>query len=99
MRVVAASDWVIDIGPGAGDEGGRIVAAATPADLAASPGTAPQSTWLNFFPCGRHTVAFLHGLREGAQGFARPAGPWNNKIRTTPPSPAEGGGDEGTVNL
>ena len=25
MRVVAASDWVIDIGPGAGDEGGRIV--------------------------------------------------------------------------
>ena len=23
MRVVAASDWVIDIGPGAGDEGGR----------------------------------------------------------------------------
>ncbi|MEP6549484.1 MAG: excinuclease ABC subunit UvrA, partial [Gammaproteobacteria bacterium] len=24
MRVVAGSDWVIDIGPGAGDEGGRI---------------------------------------------------------------------------
>ena len=28
MRVVAGSDWVIDIGPGAGDEGGRIVASA-----------------------------------------------------------------------
>ena len=27
MRVVAASDWVIDVGPGAGDEGGRVVAA------------------------------------------------------------------------
>ena len=27
MRVVAGSDWVIDLGPGAGDEGGRIVAA------------------------------------------------------------------------
>ena len=27
MRVVAGSDWVIDIGPGAGDEGGRIVRA------------------------------------------------------------------------
>jgi excinuclease UvrABC ATPase subunit len=26
MRVVAASDWVIDMGPGAGDQGGRIVA-------------------------------------------------------------------------
>ena len=30
MRVVAGSDWVIDIGPGAGDEGGRIVVAGTP---------------------------------------------------------------------
>ena len=33
MRVVAGSDWVIDIGPGAGDEGGRIVAAGTPGDV------------------------------------------------------------------
>jgi excinuclease ABC subunit A len=35
MAVVAASDWIIDIGPGAGDEGGRIVAAGTPAQVAA----------------------------------------------------------------
>jgi excinuclease UvrABC ATPase subunit len=27
MRVVAASDWVMDIGPGAGDEVGQVVAA------------------------------------------------------------------------
>jgi excinuclease ABC subunit A len=39
MSVVAASDWVIDIGPGAGDEGGRIVAAGTPAELASAPGS------------------------------------------------------------
>jgi len=32
-RVSASSDWVIDMGPGAGAEGGRIVAAATPDDL------------------------------------------------------------------
>jgi excinuclease ABC subunit A len=30
LRVVAASDWVIDVGPGAGAEGGRIVACGTP---------------------------------------------------------------------
>jgi excinuclease ABC subunit A len=36
MRVVAASDWVIDIGPGAGEDGGRIVAAGTPAQVAKS---------------------------------------------------------------
>ncbi|MBA2685834.1 MAG: excinuclease ABC subunit UvrA [Gemmatimonadaceae bacterium] len=34
MRVVAGSDWVIDIGPGAGDEGGRIVAEGTPEEVA-----------------------------------------------------------------
>ncbi|WP_095189772.1 excinuclease ABC subunit UvrA [Pseudomonas sp. Irchel 3E19] len=36
MRVVAQSDWVIDIGPGAGDQGGRIVVAGTPQIVAAS---------------------------------------------------------------
>ena len=30
MRVVAQSDWVIDIGPGAGDKGGTVVASGTP---------------------------------------------------------------------
>jgi excinuclease ABC subunit A len=43
MRVVAASDHVIDMGPGAGDEGGRVVAAGTPRDVAGHAGsrTAP----------------------------------------------------------
>jgi len=34
MRVVAGSDWVMDIGPNAGDEGGRVVASGTPAEIA-----------------------------------------------------------------
>jgi excinuclease ABC subunit A len=33
MSVVAQSDWVIDIGPGAGEEGGRIVAQGRPHDI------------------------------------------------------------------
>jgi len=36
MRVVAACDWVIDMGPGAGQEGGRLVAQGTPALVAQS---------------------------------------------------------------
>jgi excinuclease ABC subunit A len=34
MDVIAESDWVIDIGPAAGDEGGQIVAEGRPADIA-----------------------------------------------------------------
>jgi excinuclease ABC subunit A len=34
MRVVAGSDWVIDMGPGGGDEGGKIVAEGIPQEVA-----------------------------------------------------------------
>lgn len=34
MRMVCGSDWVIDIGPGAGDEGGKVVASGTPRQVA-----------------------------------------------------------------
>ncbi|HVI60014.1 MAG TPA: excinuclease ABC subunit UvrA [Luteimonas sp.] len=36
LRVVADADWVIDIGPGAGEDGGRIVVAGTPREVAAA---------------------------------------------------------------
>jgi excinuclease ABC subunit A len=36
MRVAAASDWIIDMGPGAGDLGGRVVAVGTPFQVAAA---------------------------------------------------------------
>ena len=35
MRVAAGSDWLIDMGPGAGARGGRIVACGTPAQVVA----------------------------------------------------------------
>ncbi len=39
QAVVAHADWVIDLGPGAGHDGGRVVFEGTPADLAASRST------------------------------------------------------------
>ena len=43
MRVLAASDWVIDIGPGAGEDGGVVVASGPPMEVARTRGsrTAP----------------------------------------------------------
>ncbi|MEO6603036.1 MAG: excinuclease ABC subunit A, partial [Polyangiaceae bacterium] len=36
LRVIASSDWVLDLGPGAGDEGGRVVVAGSPEIVARS---------------------------------------------------------------
>jgi excinuclease UvrABC ATPase subunit len=36
---MAHADWIIDLGPGAGHEGGRIVFEGTPADLVAARST------------------------------------------------------------
>ena len=35
QAVMAHADWIIDLGPGAGHDGGRIVFEGTPADLVA----------------------------------------------------------------
>ncbi|TYB72665.1 excinuclease ABC subunit A [Bizionia saleffrena] len=34
MQIVAGSDWVIDIGPGAGEDGGKVIAEGTPEKVA-----------------------------------------------------------------
>jgi excinuclease UvrABC ATPase subunit len=49
QAVMAHADWIIDLGPGAGHEGGRIVFEGTPADLVAA-----QSTLT-----GEHLAAYV----------------------------------------
>jgi excinuclease UvrABC ATPase subunit len=39
QAVMAHADWIIDLGPGAGHDGGRVVFEGTPADLAAARST------------------------------------------------------------
>ena len=46
MHVAAGSDWVIDMGPGAGESGGRIVAGGLPTDVARASGSR-TATYLN----------------------------------------------------
>ena len=54
QAVMAHADWIIDLGPGAGHDGGRIVFEGTPADLVAARSTLT----------GEHLAAFV-GSRLG----------------------------------
>jgi excinuclease UvrABC ATPase subunit len=51
QAVMAHADWIIDLGPGAGHDGGRIVFTGTPADLVASRATLT----------GEHLAAYIGG--------------------------------------
>jgi excinuclease ABC subunit A len=58
LDVIRAADWVIDLGPGAGDEGGWVVAAGTPEHVAG---------------CDRsHTGRFLRDLIEASDAPCKP---------------------------
>ncbi len=39
LQLMKAADWIIDLGPGAADEGGRVVVAGTPEEVAACAGS------------------------------------------------------------
>jgi excinuclease UvrABC ATPase subunit len=55
QAVMAHADWIIDLGPGAGHDGGRIVFQGTPADLVATGDTLTA----------KHLRAYV-GVRESA---------------------------------
>ncbi|MEU7824741.1 excinuclease ABC subunit UvrA [Catellatospora sp. NPDC049133] len=55
MGVVATADWVVDLGPGGGDAGGRIVAAGTPAQVAAADGHTARYLAPRVRPGGRRS--------------------------------------------
>jgi excinuclease UvrABC ATPase subunit len=50
QAVVAHADWIIDLGPGAGHDGGKIVYQGTPADLVRSKSTST----------GKHLAEYVH---------------------------------------
>ena len=56
LAVMARADWIIDLGPGAGHDGGRIVFQGTPADLVAARSTLT----------GEHLAAFVGGPPQAA---------------------------------
>jgi excinuclease UvrABC ATPase subunit len=63
QAVMAHADWIIDLGPGAGHDGGRVVFEGTPADLVAARSTLT----------GQHLVAYVRTERSGQPPVSRRA--------------------------
>ena len=62
LDVIKTADWVIDLGPEGGDQGGRIVVAGTPEDVAAC-----KASYT-----GQALVAALRGARDFSPGSRSP---------------------------
>jgi excinuclease UvrABC ATPase subunit len=76
QAVMAHADWIIDLGPGAGHDGGRVVFEGTPADLVAAKSTLT----------GEHLAAFVGGESKAA----RPDSSVERGPRRRPGSPPGG---------
>jgi energy-coupling factor transporter ATP-binding protein EcfA2 len=66
LDLLAAADHLIDMGPGGGPDGGHIVAAGTPEDVARVPGsvTGPWLAELLGLPDARQPGVLAHGQRN-----------------------------------
>jgi excinuclease UvrABC ATPase subunit len=71
QAVMAHADWIIDLGPGAGHDGGQVVFEGTPADLVAAKSTLT----------GTHLAAFVGSHPSGKRGSRQlqPAGGTSQK--------------------
>jgi excinuclease UvrABC ATPase subunit len=58
QAVMAHADWIIDLGPGAGHDGGKVVFEGTPAELVAAKSTLT----------GKHLALYVSGRREARAG-------------------------------
>jgi excinuclease ABC subunit A len=74
VDVIKVADWVIDLGPGSGDRGGRVIAAGTPEQVAAADGSL--------------TGAALRGVLAGVSPAAAAASARRQSVAMSPPAPA-----------
>jgi len=70
QAVMAHADWIIDLGPGAGHDGGRIVFEGTPAELVAARSTLT----------GEHLAEFVGGAKAGSKGAPAPRKARSKKV-------------------
>lgn len=73
---IRAADYVIDMGPGAGENGGGVVAAGTPAEIAANPDSLTGA-----YLTGKRMVALPRSRRNPGRGALKITGATANNLR------------------
>jgi excinuclease ABC subunit A len=76
-ETIAAADYVIDLGPGAGVHGGQVVAAGPPATIAAHPGSLTGD-----YLAGRRTIPARASRRAGSGKWIRVVGAKANNLKS-----------------
>jgi excinuclease ABC subunit A len=75
-EAIRSADWVVDIGPGAGVHGGRIVAQGTPQEIAANPASLTGD-----YLAGRRAVAVPDRRRPGSGKTLRVVNATGNNLK------------------
>ena len=60
LQMMKAADYIIDLGPGAADEGGQVVAKGTPEEVCAERGFRDGSVRVGWCPCSDDPPLTLH---------------------------------------
>lgn len=75
-ETILSADWVIDLGPGAGEHGGEVVAQGTPAQIEANPNSITGD-----YMSGRKTIPMPSERRNGNAQFLRIVGARENNLK------------------
>ncbi len=75
-ETMAAADWIIDIGPGAGEHGGHVIAQGTPAEIMANPKSVTGG-----FLSGRDKIAIPEERRQPGDKFLEIVGACGHNLK------------------
>jgi excinuclease ABC subunit A len=93
LDVIKVSDWLIDLGPEGGDEGGQVIVTGTPEEVAAEPGS-----YTGRFLSGMLEVKAKRGRKPAARGAARGSASRTAKASANGSKTAKRGSANGSEN-